>query len=150
MEKMQDTIIQDFIRLTEKIANGKVNILDFGSEDMTFYRGEIHMLKMIGDDPGIFSSEMARNFNITRAVVAKTVRKLEERGFIYKQDDKKDKKRYRLFLTEKGLQAYLKHQEYHKQTDKPLFDYLDSLSGKELKTVKDFLYHANVLIEKHF
>lgn len=150
MEKMQDTITRDFIKLTEKIANGKVNILDFGSEDMTFYRGEIHMLKMIGDNPGIFSSEMARNFNITRAVVVKTVRKLEERGLIYRQDDERDKKRYRLFLTEKGLQAYVKHQEYHLQADKPLFDYLDSLSEKELKTVKDFLYHANALIEQHF
>ncbi|BCJ94306.1 hypothetical protein acsn021_18750 [Anaerocolumna cellulosilytica] len=150
MDKVQDTIIRDFIKLTEKIANGKVNILDFGSEDMTFYRGEIHMLKMIGDNPGIFGSEMARNFNITRAVVAKTVRKLEERNLIYRQDDEKDKKRYRLFLTEKGLQAYIMHQEYHRQADKPLFDYLDSLSEKELKTVKDFLYHANALIEQHF
>lgn len=26
------------------IANGKTNVLDFGSDEMTFYRGEIHMI----------------------------------------------------------------------------------------------------------
>ena len=42
-------VVNDFIRLTERVANGKMNVLNFGSEDMTFYRGEIHMIKMVGD-----------------------------------------------------------------------------------------------------
>ncbi|WP_243002629.1 MarR family transcriptional regulator [Lachnotalea glycerini] len=71
--------------MTEQIANGKTKILDFGLEEMQFYRGEIHMIKMVGDHPGIFISEMARGFNVTRAVVAKTVRKLEVHGFLEKK-----------------------------------------------------------------
>lgn len=71
--------------MTERIDNGKKNILDFDLEEMKFYRGELHMIKMIGDHPGIFISEMARNFNVTRAVVAKTVRKIEEHNFLEKR-----------------------------------------------------------------
>ncbi len=150
MEKLQTLIINDFIKMTEQIANGKTNVLDFGMEDMTFYRGEIHMIKMVGDCPGIFISEMARNFSVTRAVVAKTVRKLEERGFLTKEEDMQDKKRLRLFLTDKGKQAYELHQEYHQKFDRPLFAYLESLSDSDLRVIQEFLKHANSLIQNHF
>ena len=52
----KNTIIERYIALIEKIANGKNNTLSFAGKDMTFYRGEIHIIKKIGDDPGIFSS----------------------------------------------------------------------------------------------
>ncbi|WP_312046818.1 MarR family winged helix-turn-helix transcriptional regulator [Anaerotignum sp.] len=150
MEKLQKLVISDFIQMTERIANGKTNILDFDLEEMQFYRGEIHMIKMVGDHPGIFISEMARNFNVTRAVVAKTVRKLEEHGFLEKKEDDKDKKRFCLFLTEKGEMAYKLHNQYHQEYDRPLFAYLESLNDNELHIIREFLKHANALIENHF
>jgi DNA-binding MarR family transcriptional regulator len=70
MNELSNAIINDFIKMTERVANGKTNVLDFGTAEMTFYRG-------------IFISEMAHNFNNTRAVVAKTVKKLEKRGLRY-------------------------------------------------------------------
>ena len=93
---MQNEVIDSFIKLTEKISNGKTNILDFGSNDMVFYRGEIHIIKMIGDYPGIYSSEIARNFGITRAVVHKTLLKLEKRNLVEKKQDSEDKKRQKI------------------------------------------------------
>lgn len=150
MEKLQKLVINDFIQMTERIANGKTNILDFGLEEMQFYRGEIHMIKMVGDYPGIFISEMARKFNITRAVVAKTVRKLEEHGFLEKKEDVEDKKRFCLFLTQKGEMAYKLHNQYHQDYDRPLFTYLESLNDNELHIIQEFLKHANALIENHF
>ncbi|MFA9466189.1 MAG: MarR family winged helix-turn-helix transcriptional regulator [Velocimicrobium sp.] len=150
MEKLQKLVISDFIQMTERIANGKINILDFGLEEMQFYRGEIHMIKMVGDHPGIFISEMARGFNVTRAVVAKTVRKLEAHGFLEKKEDAEDKKRLCLFLTEKGEMAYKLHNQYHQEYDRPLFAYLESLNDNELHIIQEFLKHANALIKNHF
>lgn len=151
MRKEKNTaIMNEFIHMTEKIANGKTNQLDFDEEDMQFYRGEIHMIKMIGDYPGIFISEMARNFNITRAVVAKTIHKLELRGLLVKVEDEEDKKRLRLFLTKKGERAYELHQNYHQQFDRPFFAYLEGLDEKELLVIQEFLKYANQLIENHY
>lgn len=149
MDNLPREVINAFIGLTERIANSKTNVLDFGSEEMTFYRGEIHIIKMIGDYPGIFSSEIARRFGITRAVVHKTLLKLEERELVTKTQNDADKKRVPLFLTEKGRQAYLFHEEYHNRHDKALFEYVDGLSQPELEAVKKFLEHANNLIENH-
>jgi DNA-binding MarR family transcriptional regulator len=142
-------VINAFITLTENISNSKTNVLDFGSEDMTFYRGEIHIIKMVGDYPGIFSSEIARRFGITRAVIHKTLLKLEERGLVRKEQDETDKKRHRLFLTEKGKTAYRYHEEYHNKHDKALFDYVADMPEGQLEAIKGFLEHASRLIQNH-
>lgn len=142
-------VVRSFIELTEQIANSKTNILDFGSEDMTFYRGEIHMIKMIGDFPGIYSAELARKFGITRPVVHTTLQKLSERELIIKEDDENDKKRYRLYLTEKGWTAYRFHQKYHEENDRTLFDYLSDMPGDQLASIKGFLDQAITLIYNH-
>lgn len=142
-------VIRSFIELNEQISNTKTNILDFGSEDMTFYRGEIHMIKMIGDYPGIHSAELARKFGITRPVVHKTLQKLMERGLIIKEDDTGDKKRSLLYLTPKGQVAYRAHEKYHNEQDKALFDFLADMPGEKLATIKEFLDHAIGLIKNH-
>ena len=144
-----DEVIDSFIMLTEKIANSKTNVLAFGSEEMTFYRGEIHIIKTIGDYPGIHSAELARKYGITRPVVHKTLQKLSERGLIVKQEDPEDKKRYLLFLTEKGQTAYHAHEKYHGEYDKALFDFLEHTSGDKLASMKQFLEYAIGLIENH-
>lgn len=102
MDNLPREVINAFISLTERVANSKTNVLDFGSEEMTFYRGEIHIIKMIGDYPGIFSSEIARRFGITRAVVHKTLLKLEERELVTKTQNDADKKKSSALFNGKG------------------------------------------------
>ncbi len=148
-EASSGDVIRSFIELTEQIANSRTNILNFGSEDMTFYRGEIHIIKMIGDFPGIHSAELARKFGITRPVVHKTLQKLSERGLITKEEDEEDRKRSLLYLTEKGQIAYCEHKKYHDEHDRALFNYLGDLPSDQLESIKGFLNHAIGLIQNH-
>lgn len=149
MRTKQQSVISSFISLTEKIANSRTNVLDFGSPEMTFYRGEIHMIKMIGDFPGIYSSELARKLGVTRAVVHRTITILEKRSLLEKTRDSDDKKRVKLFLTTLGEEAYTHHEDYHQLHDKALFDYLNELPEEALNTIQDFLKHATNLIDNH-
>lgn len=142
-------VIRSFIELNEQISNTKANILDFGSEDMTFYRGEIHLIKMIGDYPGIHSAGLARKFGITRPVVHKTLQRLMERDLIIKENDTEDKKRSLLYLTAKGQVAYREHEKYHNEQDRALFDFLADMPGEKLDAIKGFLDHAIGLIKNH-
>lgn len=148
--KNTENLIDLYISLVEKIANGKSKILNFEGEDMNFYRGEIHIIKKIGDSPGIFSSEIARSMGITRAVIHKTLLKLEKRNLIKKEDCEKDKKIKKLFLTEKGLAAAKAHEQYHDEYDKAFFDFLSSLNADKRHIIEQFLIRANEMIEHHF
>ena len=146
----KNIVIERYIALIEKIANGKNNMLSFAGKDMTFYRGEIHIIKKIGDNPGIFSSEIARDMGITRAVIHKTLLKLEERGFVEKEEDTEDKKRKKLFLTKRGQAAYIAHENYHQTYDKSFFDFINSLNEQECSLIDCFLEKANDMIANHF
>ena len=146
----KNIVIERYIALIEKIANGKNNTLSFAGKDMTFYRGEIHIIKKIGDNPGIFSSEIARDMGITRAVIHKTLLKLEERRFVEKEEDTEDKKRKKLFLTKRGKAAYAAHEKYHQTYDKSFFDFIDSLNEQECSLIDRFLEKANEMITNHF
>lgn len=148
MGRRETEVVDAFIALTESIANSRANVLDFG-EGMVFHRGEIHVVKMVGDRPGLYSSEIARLFGIGRAAVRKTLLKLEERGLIVREQDPSNKKIHRLFLTEKGERAYKCHEEYHDRHDKALFDCVAGMSEDQLEAVRDFLGHALDLIRNH-
>lgn len=134
-------VMKNFMQLIESAANGKKRLLDFG-EDMIFYRGEIHIIKLVGDYPGMYISEIAQRLHVTRAVVSKTMKKLEERGLIKKVGTAEDKKKLVVYLTEKGQVAHAAHQEFHMENDKEIFDYLEGLSEKELAAVKEFVRQA--------
>jgi DNA-binding MarR family transcriptional regulator len=56
----------------------------------------------------------------------------------------------RLYLTDKGQQAHALHHAYHQQFDRPLFAYLEQLDDHALQIIREFLKHANQLIENHF
>lgn len=149
MKKEAYMTISKFTRLIETISNSKMKQLDFG-DGIILYRGEIHMLKAIGDNPGMFISEIARYFDVTRAVVSKSVLKLEKNGYVYKVEDAKDKKRVQVYLTPKGEKAYQAHNKFHVQKDDYMFAHLEGLSAKELEAVSTFLDKAQQMIEHHF
>lgn len=149
MKDKTKEIMGDFLKLIEIVANGKKKVLNFGS-DMVFYRGEIHMIKVIGDYPGIYISEMARHFNITRGVVSKTIIKLERNGFVVKEEDSLDKKRVCLYLTERGKKAYDAHNNFHLENDSNIYEFLDELEDENLDVIKDFMEKANEMVKNHF
>ncbi|WP_243650434.1 MarR family winged helix-turn-helix transcriptional regulator [Anaerospora hongkongensis] len=142
-------IMSQFSRLIETIANSKMRKLDFGN-GMILFRGEIHMIRAIGDHPGMYISEIARYFGVTRAVISKSALKLEEGGYIRKAVDPEDKKRVQLYLTQQGESAYQAHNEFHYKQDDYIFSYLEGLNEQEREAVTVFLEKAQQIVDHHF
>lgn len=141
-------IMSQFSRLLETIANSKMKQLDFG-DGIVLFRGEIHIIRAIGDQPGMYISEIARYFGVTRAVISKSALKLEANGYIYKGAATEDKKRVQLYLTERGEAAYRAHNEFHYKQDDYIFAYLEGLTEKERTAVTGFLEKAQQIVEHH-
>jgi len=137
------------MRLIETIANSKMKKLDFG-EGIVLYRGEIHLIKALGDHPGMFISEIARYFDVTRAVISKSIVKLELQGFVKKTVDPGDQKRIQVFLTDLGEKAFRQHKIFHDQKDNYMFAYLEMLDEEVLKNISGFLLRAQKMIDQHF
>lgn len=146
--KLDESVILKTIELIEKINNQKKNSVTLGSENMTFFRNEGHIIKFVGEEPGIYSSEIARRFGVTRAVIQKSLGKLEQRGMLCKSVDESDRKRMKIYLTDKGKVAYTKLLEHQHQINKKFFDCISAMSAQELETINKYLSMTiNVLDE---
>lgn len=148
MRTETEQIISDFMQLIETIANTKSKILDFG-DGMVFYRGEIHLIKIIGDRPGVFPAEVARWIQVTRAVITKTILKLERSGYVLKATDPADKKRVQLYLTERGQKAFKAHEQFHHQNDQHIYQYLAQLRPEDREVIAVFLQKARQMTLHH-
>ena len=72
----------------------------------------------IEEHPGVTASEMADAFGRTRSAASQTVKRLEALGLIVRQADSEDRKKSRLFVTQKGMELSLAHKAYDlKNTD---------------------------------
>lgn len=65
--------------------------------------GQFNFLMELYREDGVRQEDLSINLKIDKGTTARAVKKLEIEGFIIKVSDEKDKRAYRIFLTEKGL-----------------------------------------------
>lgn len=73
---------------------------------------EAHTTTFIEENPGTTVSELAKYWNKTKGAVSQTVKSLIEKEYIKKEQSKKDRKIYNLYVTEKGNHLSQLHKIY--------------------------------------
>jgi DNA-binding MarR family transcriptional regulator len=145
-ERLEQQAIMGTIELMEKIVNNKTETLTL-ADGQVYHRAESHVLKIIGEEPGIFSSEIARRFSVTRGAIQKILGRLEERNLITKRLDADDKKRIKLFLTEDGEQSLKLLVQHQMKINAAFFSAISSMSAGELNAVNKFLNMAHTVLD---
>lgn len=51
---------------------------------------------------GVRQEDLARKYKMDKSTAARAIKKLEDVGYVYRQQDPEDKRAYRVFVTEKG------------------------------------------------
>jgi len=64
--------------------------------------GKLHILIMLYHKDGLSQQEISRSLRIDKATVSREIRKLEKQGYVIRKKDLKDKRIYRVHLTEKA------------------------------------------------
>lgn len=65
--------------------------------------GQFNFLMELYKKDGVRQEDLSVNLKIDKGTTARAIKKLEVEGFITKVPDEKDKRAYRIFLTEKGM-----------------------------------------------
>lgn len=84
---------------------------DYGTGDV-YTVVEVHTLKYIADNHGITVTQLARDNGKTKGAVSQILKKLENKGLVFRVADPENDKRNHLFLTEKGKQLDEAHRNY--------------------------------------
>lgn len=110
----------------------------FGT-DTPLHISEIHMIESIGNSEGLSVSEIARRKNITKGAVSQTIMRLEDKKFVVKSSDPKNKSRVAVFLTEKGRTAFREHRKYHEKFAEHVAQAMHGKTDKEINAIYDFM-----------
>ena len=93
-----------------KFLNEKVK-----DEDLSF--GLFPLLIKIYKNEGIIQEQLARSFHLNESTITRNLKKLEEKGFITRVQDKRSK---RIEITEKGKKTAKKVMDYDEEWDEKI------------------------------
>lgn len=89
---------------------------------------EAHVITDISDNPGISATEIAKKWKKSPAAISQIIKKLENKNIIIRKPNKKNRKYYNLFLTDKGKNFDFAHKKYD----------VNSIIKTNKKLLKDF------------
>ena len=88
------------------IARALDSIANIEFRDLELARGQYLYLVRIGEQPGIIQEELSDLLKVDRSTVARSVKKLADKGFIRELTDTSNQKIKKWILTEKGQALY--------------------------------------------
>lgn len=138
MESRKRHIGELLARVMEKYAENIKRPRKYGLKEM-LYPSEIHAIMHIGNNEGASVTELAGRAGVTKGAVSQIVQKLENKGLVVKETDPERAPRVILKLTSKGKIAFYSHEQMHEESDRELYEYLESLNERQLKTIEKFI-----------
>lgn len=88
------------------IARALDSIANIEFRDLELARGQYLYLVRIGEQPGIIQEELSDLLKVDRSTVARSVKKLADKGLIRELTDHSNQKIKKWILTEKGQKLY--------------------------------------------
>jgi DNA-binding MarR family transcriptional regulator len=134
------------LRIINKATELLAEPRNFGTEVLC--ASEIHMIEVIGRNPGIHVTEIANKLGITKGAVPKMICKLIHKDMIYRYQAKDNKKMVFFKLTEKGHTAFQGHVEFHKELDQGIMKKFNSLQESELLIFQDIINEVERYIDR--
>lgn len=106
-------------------------------KDLELTAGQVPFLMHLSHKEGITQDNLAVHLHIDKGTVARALKKLEDNGFIYREINPQNRRKYLLFLTEKGRQIVPKIHQIDKEWEKSVCsDLLDAEYIQLLNTLQ--------------
>lgn len=104
-------------------------------KNMDITAGQIPFLMELSHEEGISQEDLASHFHIDKGTVARALRKLEDNDYLYRKIDPNNRRRYIIYLTEKGKATVPQIIKINKEWE-------SSLRSKISKTEYNHLFNA--------
>lgn len=98
----------------------------YGTDDL-LTQTEIHIVAVIGEQPGIGVKALAKKKGVTAGAASQMIKKMVKKELIYKQISAESEAKIELFLTEKGRICFTEHQKIHEEANKKWYSLFDKL-----------------------
>lgn len=127
--KIRDVLNDLLVDMFNQILTLEENFLK--ERGIALSMSEVHTLEAIDKSVGKTMSEVAKRLRITQGTLTVNINRLTNKGFVYRVQDEKDRRIYRLKLTDKSRSVLDVHEIFHGKMIDQLVSKL-SLNEKEL------------------
>ena len=88
--------------IVSMIHRTRMMYLNDNVRDMDITPGQFPFIMVLSHEEGITQEELAAHFHIDKGTVARALRKLEDKNYLFRKVDSKNRRRYFIYLTDKG------------------------------------------------
>jgi DNA-binding MarR family transcriptional regulator len=142
MKEMKESIrLMENLYAVERIVTAMEKEPKYYGTEELLYANEVHTLKMVAQQEGITQKELTEMMLRTKGATSVMIKKLEKKGLITREEDEKDARALRLYLTEKGKRVHQCHLEYDEK--------VIGFWMKELEFSWEEISTANYVLEKY-
>ena len=141
-------ITEQFYRLVKLANQLEKSSRRFGTDELLNSR-EIHLVELIGDnDERLSVTDLSRLLGITKGAVSQNIKKLENKGLVYKEEDPENLSRMMVKLSSKGKIAYFAHKHWHETMDGGFKEYFMSLHQDKIDFLMEFMQKVGFFLER--
>lgn len=139
--------MKEILREIGMIGRCCATISDIEFKDINLAKGQYLYLVRIYENPGFNQDKIANILKVDRSTAAKSIKKLIESNLIKRVKDDENKKEFKLYCTQAGIDIYffLKREEIH-STNVALL----GLNDAEKKLAYNLLHKMRLNIEKEW
>lgn len=119
---------------------------DYGN-GVVLSRPEVHTIMLIGSEPGISVTAVAKKRGITKGAASQMIYKLVDKGIVDKRISPDSDAQVSLYLTDLGKEESRLHDEYHEQNSEPIYQYLSNLNPDILKALIETMEHFDSALD---
>jgi DNA-binding MarR family transcriptional regulator len=91
--------------LVSMIHRTRMMYLNDKMSDLDISAGQFPFILILSEEEGITQEEMAAHFHIDKGTVARALKKLEDNEYLFRKIDSENRRRYLIYLTEKGRKS---------------------------------------------
>lgn len=122
-------------------------IIEYKIRDSELHKGQYAYILFLKENSGVSQLEISEGLLIDKTTVAKAIKKLELSGYIARDRNEDDKRSVKVYLTEKGEEAYELVAEAVSEVNSILYSGLDE---RDYKKLNHFLKNIRRNIEKEW
>ena len=106
---------------------------------------EMHTIEIIGKNPNVTPSDIARELMLTLGTVTTSLNKLEAKGYIERKRSKLDRRVVHLTLTKKGKLLDRLHRKFHKNM---VIHIAEDMNEQEFEALAQVLKNLHKFLEE--
>ena len=114
MKDRIEILSETLLRILNKLLENQKRPRYYGLKEL-LYPAEMHLISLIGDNPGLGVTELAHKGGVTKGAISQIAQKLVKKRLITKMSDPDNGTRVLFELTNKGKVAFYSHERMHEE-----------------------------------